>query len=1658
MANSNVNIASKLYAYIKHGVDIDQNIKQIYYNSMIFIGDEQQIYVPVMDTYVGIGTTAYNNTLDRITALEARIQEVAESLSQESVNRIFANYSWRDLDTTYNSYINQDSIQGSNFAANSYHAWQLNNEVTFKGINDYDPTTGFSRQITNPYVIYDANGHKYILNNDYSKTGNGIGPGLATAVDHQTSYDATDLYSKNAQPTSGITVEAHYGEMVKVYNPVSKQYVDRRLGNYISIDDKLTWSYMTSAYAYTLNYSTNYVNSEVERVYHNLLGDSEASYVMISFGSAVEDITAQFNQLTPVEQDNYDASHPGFITARGTYELITVSGSTPDPDNPEVNLVEEWSYETVAYDYVYKIKDQQYYYFAYNEAAGVDYASEHDHTAFYVPITAAELGRILDADETTVTNIASVETPFGQQGIPYAAEDPQTSTYQYDAHRIYIPASEVDYLPAAGQGFPQLYVLDTQYNSSYNMNIKDGIETLKEVAYLLDLLTDGRLGQTTYLTYSQFQAINESTTEDHEYDYVPWVWNPDIDNTGVAGYVVNEANGWSYANNVWTYTDSDNKSTTYDVVIPIGSQPNPDDIYAYYVITEDPENLGIQIAYSIAGNKKEIEDLHKHTDLIEEGKTTLRSIQSTNTNFVSVDLLGGTKHWTNTDSNQGEDNFGIEPSSTHPNYQTVDKRNENSYLVGDVNIKVSLATSATYTTTYTYGVEGRINSETGLYENPGAVSYTYLDPYNVYWFGSYTAADMNKLPSDFVAGTYFTATFYDADGHDRVWENGVATDERIAKEDSFYATFEPVTESDYLEAAKGDRYQLDTEEVTLYWKPYAEYAKNDDAQNLRYKSYTVKDYLALSSSAVLVEDGKVGTPDQEHPDGIFDLLTEDQHSVFLRTNTGKYLEYSTGTAGQAGSSQANFRTKYSAADNVALVNGELTDENKVSQLTKDSIIYIIDRSKIQAVEVHPVIGTQNNEVDNTLATTEWVDVYLTAKVDEITTALEDILEQAKQYTRTKISELDLDYKYSDFEKEDENGADGYWDHFLASINGVEGNYLIADGISYSYADIEKVGSHEYNIVHDIEKTRYEDRINSNHSYSVYTYYVDENDKGQYKLTYQLLSQYAYNTIEKDGIVKPETRELPSDNVVTKYRVWGDEQNGTVTVDGEDTVRLSHVYADVELAGADGEDTDLAHDELYGAQESLFMKLFKWFNEQTAGTQAGSAFDYSDDVFENQLFVADGTTYQLVTINDVLTSYRTANELAVDAAVPYADYTSYIFEDHINDFYYLKDSENNEYDTLAEYMDALATVRNADDTIGEKVHGNSVVEFDYANSNDKYWKQLYIQVPKYVEINLQKAKDDYAGTTTSNARDSLRIEIEEGVYYKLEAAENGTQGTKINVTKVDANDDPISGFTQTTLKYITTFATPKKQYLTVENKHFSYVDNGQGENQFEITAHITNIEDATENNTGFADAFDVQTYVKNFFSWVDVSASVTDDILNHSDLYYKNMTLDEYQEIVDAYEAEVGDEHSVVIPALYVRTAGNDSVEYGDGTGTAGTAVATINKAWYWKDDNSYFTAFGSEPNPTYVTVNLGTPAEPNNVQFNVADGLYYDSSDSLWKAIDDSVRGDHISNLNGEWFFGGFNANNTEAKYDPLSNDYYVRKEQPKINPLNLSITKYGNE
>ena len=66
MANSNNDIANKIFTYVRHGADITQQVKDIYNASLIFIGDEQQIYVPVIDTYVGVGKSKYDEIANAI--------------------------------------------------------------------------------------------------------------------------------------------------------------------------------------------------------------------------------------------------------------------------------------------------------------------------------------------------------------------------------------------------------------------------------------------------------------------------------------------------------------------------------------------------------------------------------------------------------------------------------------------------------------------------------------------------------------------------------------------------------------------------------------------------------------------------------------------------------------------------------------------------------------------------------------------------------------------------------------------------------------------------------------------------------------------------------------------------------------------------------------------------------------------------------------------------------------------------------------------------------------------------------------------------------------------------------------------------------------------------------------------------------------------------------------------------------------------------------------------------------------------------------------------------------------------------------------------------------------------------------------------------------
>ena len=662
MANSNVNIANRLFAYIKHGVDITEDIKQMYQNSLILIGDEKQIYVPAKNAYVGISMTSYNITNSRIDDVSYRLDQLANTLSQDLVSKIYPNYSIDE----YNQY-------SSNMSSTDFI--KMNNEITIKALGNYAIDPADRPKDANDNIIGNVV-TSYNLARGTSKDGeNGT---VVNVNDDPRLFDKGQLYAN-----SGITITPHYGGTQQFENPQTGQIITKQVGNYIVIDDKQTWSYMTSAYSYTLNYAQQYTNSEVERLYHNLLGTGHKVFVPVSIDSVFIDVVDTFDSRevsNPASAADYDwTSGTGDDTKYYAY-IIPSDVIVIEHDNVK--------------DY-YRFNDREYYY--RQATPQTIYNPDYDDIATQTEYVAKTKAQII----TEIQN--------SQAGNDYVKYD-ETET------------------AAAIHRFPvnQIYVIEEEDVNTYNMNLRDGINTLKEVAYILDQLTDGQLGKVTYLTYSQYnncvvipQDYNEAT-------------NP----------------GVKYAEDGTASQLTDNNVNLY-YIRPQNSDPNDNDIYAYVVNTMDPDNLGIQIAYSISGNKAQIDDLHRHVELNEEGKTSLRSINTTETELASIVMRGGFSsftnasqtdqengaYWVNTDTNNAQE---ADPMG-HPN--NVDSTwPARDYRVGDVDIRLKLDVATTYSTVNSVAKPDLEESTT---------------EFGVEYRGIYQKADMTQL-SD--ASTYYTYT------------------------------------------------------------------------------------------------------------------------------------------------------------------------------------------------------------------------------------------------------------------------------------------------------------------------------------------------------------------------------------------------------------------------------------------------------------------------------------------------------------------------------------------------------------------------------------------------------------------------------------------------------------------------------------------------------------------------------------------------------------------------------------------------------------------------------------------------------------------------------------------------------------------------------------
>ena len=140
-------------------------------------------------------------------------------------------------------------------------------------------------------------------------------------------------------------------------------------------------------------------------------------------------------------------------------------------------------------------------------------------------------------------------------------------------------------------------------------------------------------------------------------------------------------------------------------------------------------------------------------------------------------------------------------------------------------------------------------------------------------------------------------------------------------------------------------------------------------------------------------------------------------------------------------------------------------------------------------------------------------------------------------------------------------------------------------------------------------------------------------------------------------------------------------------------------------------------------------------------------------------------------------------------------------------------------------------------------------FNMGKTNSAYWKQLYKQVPAYYEIDLD--------TITIDGSD---------VHFMYNLYADANDPTK--PSQCNATTSTLPNFYAVENIGSINYST---KYISGEVVHYSYTkDGGFGQNRFNLTTHITHLEDATPKNTGLADAWDVASFIANMCEWVDLS--------------------------------------------------------------------------------------------------------------------------------------------------------------------------------------------
>lgn len=454
-------IGEKLFSYINVANDLTPEMVSYYRSSLIFLGDEQQIYHPLTGAYVGIGMTYFNQVKEQIADNTRMLQHLDTHIHQNVVNSLLIEYN----STQFNSVLNDISSGSRNIAGHELYSgdWDVlmtNQDIILKGLHDYDRSTGRAKatdDIGNP--IKDLNNEN--INNLL--------------------WEHINL---GTYGSSGITINVHHTAPGIKRDGIDDQgfsYSYWEGQDYITIDDSLTWSYIAAQTSYLISFAKQMAVTQANRVYHDILGGNDPVY-----------IEKEFNEVF-----TFDEYGDLVQIVEGDKGRVFVHADNP---TAEVNVGEFLPV------------------FIYNDPTNTNYyiytMSRNGNNDYYV----------VDTNDSTFTGANGRKT--------ISVDDGYGNMVNID---IVKPSDQVlkDWL-FADDGYDKLpngewkvawYHIDEDATAQGQMNLADGIQTLKEVSYILDRITDGSDDDIINITYNiaqnHYDIENIKQWQENIGDFVP---------------------------------------------------------------------------------------------------------------------------------------------------------------------------------------------------------------------------------------------------------------------------------------------------------------------------------------------------------------------------------------------------------------------------------------------------------------------------------------------------------------------------------------------------------------------------------------------------------------------------------------------------------------------------------------------------------------------------------------------------------------------------------------------------------------------------------------------------------------------------------------------------------------------------------------------------------------------------------------------------------------------------------------------------------------------------------------------------------------------------------------------------------------------------------